>query len=326
MAQVQNTQAFGELEQRLADGQVMLLDGAVGTELQALGVPIGQTAWAAVALHSHPETVRFLHDSYLRAGVDILTTNTYSAARHCLEPLGMGDLTRELNLRAVYLALEARDRSASGRPIAIAGSVSNFGIMTGSEPLPDKFAGRWSDYSEAAVRRNLHEQAQILADGGVDLLLVESTGTVRHRQWVTEACLATGLPTWIGFKCRLQEGDVMSGYREEVPFAQSLDQTLSLGGDGVSLFHSTVEATTAGLPVIREKWSGPIAVYPDADRTDYVDRHQDQSQTTRTSPAEFLGLAQGWVAAGAQVIGGCCGFGLDYIRPLRAALPERIPQ
>ncbi|MEM7170391.1 MAG: homocysteine S-methyltransferase family protein [Pseudomonadota bacterium] len=317
---------YADLKRRLAQGSVLLLDGAVGTELQALGVPIGPTAWAAVALDSHPDTVRFLHESYIRAGVDIITTNTYSAARHCFEPLGMGHLTRELNLRAVELVMRARDRVAGNQAVYVAGSVSNFGMMAGGEELPEKLDGKWGDYTETALRRNLHEQAQILVDGGVDFLLVESTGSVKQRQWVLEACLATGHPTWLGTKCRLESGGVFGGYQENLRYEEGLEEVLPKGADLVSIFHSTVEATSAAIPLLREKWNGPIAVYPDAARQDYVDRQQNAQETTHTSPDEFVDLAKEWVAAGAQVIGGCCGFGLDYIRPLREALPEKLSQ
>src|SRR5262249_29639035 len=118
---------YKSLESRLAAKDVVILDGAVGTQLQKMGVPMSNLAWAATALQTHPSTVRFMHESYIRAGVDIITVNTYSAARHNLVPLGLGDLTRELNLRAVALAQEARDRCAKERPVYIAGSVSNYG-------------------------------------------------------------------------------------------------------------------------------------------------------------------------------------------------------
>ena len=116
---------YRTLETRLVGKEVVILDGAVGTQLQKMGVPMNSHAWAATALQTHPYTVRLLHESYIRAGVDIITANSYSAARHNLVPLGLGDLTRELNLRAVVLAQEARDRCAKERPIYIAGSVSN---------------------------------------------------------------------------------------------------------------------------------------------------------------------------------------------------------
>ena len=124
---------YKTLQARLTNREVVLLDGAVGTQLQKMGVPMNNLAWAATALQTHPYTVRLMHEHYIRAGVDIITVNSYSAARHNLVPLGLGEVTRELNLRAAVLAQEARDRCAKERPVYIAGSVSNYGMRTGSE-------------------------------------------------------------------------------------------------------------------------------------------------------------------------------------------------
>ena len=117
----------------------------------------------------------------------------------------MGDLTVELNLRAVTLAREARARVAADRPVYIAGSVSSFGITTQGEPTQSlhRHAHARSAITASQAKDNLREQAGILADAGADLLVAESTGGSVHREWVLDACLATGLPTWVGFKCRL---------------------------------------------------------------------------------------------------------------------------
>ena len=284
---------YRELRQRLEGGEVLLLDGAVGTELQTLGVPIGVGAWAGTAQHTHPDTVRFMHERYIRAGVDIVTANTYSTARHCLERIGLGDLTRELNLRAVVLAEEARARAANGRPVFIAGSVSNYGVLAGGEALPERLEEGWAVFDEDAYRANLHEQARILAESGVDLLLAESTGATEHRRWVVKACLATGLPTWPGFKAHaagdrsLRTGHTSDEPFADGPFADGLDGILPLGGEVMSIFHTTVDATGECLPVLRERWPGPIAVYPDADRTDYVSPH---AETAVRRPGHTRGL------------------------------------
>ena len=114
---------YTNLERRIAEREVILLDGAIGTRLQSMGVPMSGLAWAA--LESHPSTVRHMHEQYIKAGVDIITTNTYASARRNLEPLGLSDQVTELNLRAVMLAQDARDKAARDRPVLIAGSVSN---------------------------------------------------------------------------------------------------------------------------------------------------------------------------------------------------------
>jgi S-methylmethionine-dependent homocysteine/selenocysteine methylase len=91
------------------------------------------------------------------------------------------------------------------------------------------------------------------------------------------------------------------------------------------VFHSNVRSTDAALPIVREKWSGPVGVYPEAGREDYVDPLPDPTGKNDITPAEFLDHARKWVQDGVQIIGGCCGIGPEYIQPLREGLPTRIP-
>jgi S-methylmethionine-dependent homocysteine/selenocysteine methylase len=320
---------YSDLEARLGKKEIILLDGAIGTQLQKMDVPMNNRAWAAMALHGHPFTVQRMHELYIRAGVDVITTNTYAAARHNLEPLGHGELTRELNLRAVMLAEAARDRTAKDRPVYIAGSVSNYGLMIGSEPgwrTYAYFKGR-SVISEEQARANLREQAEILAESGVDFLIAESTGGNTHRKWVVEACAATGLPLWTGFKCRLDEDDPAPrlGYRSEQTFADGFDEVIALGGSVVNLFHTSIAATNAALPLLKERWQGPIGLYPEADRRDYVATHRDPGEEVHVTPDDFVAQAREWVGQGVQIIGGCCGIELEHIEPLREALPTHLP-
>ncbi len=315
---------FEELETKIGNGQVIILDGAIGTQLQEMGVPIYHTGWAATALQSHPSTVQLMHELYIKAGVDILTTNTYASARHNLEPLGMGDLTGELNRRAVLLAREARDKVARDRPVLIAGSISNFGMATSGEDLAS--LRHRSRFTEEQLRANLREQAELLLEAGVDFLLAESTGTNTHRKWVSDACKSTGAPFWAGFKVRREPGDatVRTGYLSQDKFADVVDDVMSHGGSVLSIFHSSVDDTTAALEIALKKWRGPLGAYPDAERKDYMSPSRDRTAENKFSPEEFAGRARQWVESGVQIIGGCCGYGLSYIRPLRDALPQRI--
>ena len=320
---------YGTLASRLSDREVILLDGAIGTQLQRMGVPIGTDAWAAIALESHPYSVRRMHEDYIKAGVDVITTNTYASARQNLERVGLGDQVRELNLRAVMLADDARDKAAKERPVLIAGSVSNYGMRAGAEPNWSDWPAvlRWSETSDEQAQANLREQAEILAEAGVDLFVAEATGSTTQRKWVIEACKSTGLPVWMGFRCRLEEGaDAPKvGYRSDEALGDQFDEVTALGGDVVTVFHSTVEATDAALSVVKGAWQGPIGVYPEADRPDYVQRYRSHTVETRISPADFVGWAERCVSQGVQIIGGCCGIELEYIQPLRDALPSRLP-
>ena len=273
---------YSSLKARISSGEVILLDGAIGTQLQNMHAPMNNQAWAAAALETHPFTVRKMHENYIHAGVDVITTNTYSAGRQNLEPLGLTDKLEELNLRAVMLAQDARDVCAKDRPVYIAGSVSNFGLIAGGEAGWKEFVrnervmNRRSETSDAQAQANLHEQAEILAEAGVDLLVAEATGSTEQRYWVIEACVSTGLPVWAGFKCRL------------------------------------------------DSHGEPIGLYPDADRSDYVATYRDATTETAVSPEAYMEITKNWVEQGAQIIGGCCGFEIEYIRPLRESLPEKL--
>src|SRR5262245_46383123 len=201
---------FADLQARLDQGKVIVLDGATGTELQRRGVPMHGFAWSAAALDTHPETVREVHEDYIRAGADVIITNSFSTARHVLEPAGLGDRVRALNQRAVGLAQEACENAASGRPVAIAGSISRF---------------RADDIPGEQLEANYREQAELLADAGVDLIALEMMYNVERAAPAIRAALATGLPIWIGFSCRVAKDGAVQ-LLDGSPFATGLKQSL----------------------------------------------------------------------------------------------------
>lgn len=100
----------------------------------------------------------------------------------------------------------------------------------------------------------------------------------------------------------------------------------ALGGEVVTVFHSPVDATDAALDVVKAHWNGPIAIYPEAERTDYVHAHRDETVDTKLTPDEFVARAQRRVAQGMQVIGGCCGVesGVHPPAARRAARAARV--
>ena len=317
--------------QLLQLGRPLLLDGAVGTQLQRLGVPMDNTAWAAIALATHPDAVSRMHRQYLDAGADIITTNSFSSARHNLDPVGLGDRSLELNRRSVSLAREARDAFAADRPVAIAGSLSHFGILVDGEPglALHRHArpGSQVEFDRDTARRNIREQAECLVDAGVDLLLLESTGNMTQRRWLLEETDHLDIPRWLGFRCRLdRDGEVRVGYGSDEAFARSLDVLQDHRVDCVAVFHSLVDDTTAALAVLRQHWPGLVAAYPEAGRSDYTATHRDDAEASNITPAELPQTLQEWIATGVNVVGGCCGIDLDYYQGLKQALDNASSQ
>ena len=339
---------YENLKSRMDQGEVIILDGAVGTELQAMGVPMHPVSWCGPGNYTHAATVRQMHERYIRAGADIITTNTFNPLRPALEASGYGEMVREINTRAVDAALEARDRAAGDRPVYIAGSISC--RMPVRDRRTGALMGGYGDGFGASVsteelRAYADEQAQVLAESGVDILLIENMWADNESRVVaTEAAKATGLPVWVAFTVsmapdgqtvRLRRDDDRpagvptwpSNWRtvdHDMTLVEGIGEIAALRPDVLGVFHTRIGDTTAALQVMLDQWSGPMVAYPDAGRHDYVETWQDSSVGNEETAEEFTRAAVNWVGMGAQVIGTCCGFGVDYIKPLRGALPDRI--
>ena len=343
---------YDKLRGRIDQGEVIVLDGAIGTELQAMGVPMHPAAWCGPGNYTHPATVRQMHERYIRAGADIITTNTFNTLRPALEASGYQELVREINVRAVDAALEAIDRAAADRPVYIAGSIScripvrdrRTGTLLGGTGF-----GYGASLSAEELRTYVDEQADVLAESGVDFFLMENMWADNESRLIaTEAAMATGLPVWVGFTAsvaddgqtvRLSLGDdryystgmgmpmFTSSWRTvdyDMTLAEGIDEITALNPDVLGVFHSRLSETTAALDVVLDRWAGPIAVYPDAGREDYLKAWQDSMVANEETAEGLRQEALDWVGMGAQIIGTCCGFGVDYTRALGGALPERV--
>lgn len=319
---------YTQLKSRIEQGESILLDGAVGTQLQSLLVPMDNTAWAATALETHPRKVFKMHMQYIECGADIITTNTFSSARHNLEPIGLSGKTIELNRRAVELALQARAEMRATKPVAIAGAVSHFGVLIDGEPglalhrhaKPDSQI----EFSRELARRNIREQAECLVDAGVDFLLLESTGNMTQRKWLLEETDHLNIPRWLGFRCRLDDNDKIPriGYGSDTSFTEGLDVLKHHQIDGVAIFHSLVDDISASLAVLKRHWNGIIALYPEAGRNDYTANLRDETESPNVTPEELPIIFNQWLSEGAHVVGGCCGIDVEYYKGLKHQLKQ----
>ena len=302
-----------KLQDRLDAGDVLILDGAIGTELQLRGAPMDGMAWCAVATKTSPDILRGLHEDYIRAGADVITSNTYSSCRHVLEAAGLGDETIEINRRAVEIAREARD-AAADRPVWIAGALSCFAAGLDHNKRPD---------AERA-KANYREQAEIMAAAGADVIVLEMMLHSGRAVAAVEAAASTGLPVWVGFSCRAgDDGSVlMYPHSEDAEaFSEVIAKVMAVGGSVAGVMHSTVEDTGPALDVLREQWSGTLMAYPESGEEFTMPIwHYEE----RVSPDALVAACQDWVAKGVQIVGGCCGTRPDHIRALRDRMPERI--
>jgi S-methylmethionine-dependent homocysteine/selenocysteine methylase len=300
---------MSDLRQRLDRGEVIVLDGAMGTELERRGVPMDDAAWSAAALITHPDTVREVHEDYIRAGADVIITNTFATARHVLEPAEMGEQFRELNTRAVTLAKQARENAAD-RPVFIAGSISTFTARYdySYEPRAEK------------ARANYREQAEVLAESGVDVIALEMMRDLEQTTYALEAAVGTRLPIWVGYSCKTTDEGTVVLWDGDHTLAEALEQIPTMGASLVSIMHTLSEDTPGALREVTSRWSGPLGAYPH-----YGEFVMPNWQFIDTvSPEAFAAEAEQWLELGAQLIGGCCGITPEHIRLLKERLPERL--
>jgi homocysteine S-methyltransferase len=297
------------LPERLERGEVIILDGGMGTELEKRGVPMDSTVWSGAAVLSHPDYVREIHEDYIRAGADIIITNTFSMARHALEQTDMAGQFRELNTRAVKLAQEAQDNVA-GRPVFIAGSISTFEAHNDSRYRP------LGEQAQASYR----EQAEVLAEAGVDLLMLEMMQDIEQATYAVQAAVATGLPVSVGFSCAQGADGRLLSLDHRHHFSSVLEAILPLNGSIMSIMHTLTEDVTPALQLLKGQWSGWLGAY--AHSGDFI--MPNWQFIDMISPEDYAVEAKKWIDMGVQLVGGCCGIGPEHIRVLKDQLPAHI--
>jgi len=298
------------LDRVLAD-EIVLLDGGTGSELQRRGVAMSPYAWSGVAAYTHKELLREIHADYIRAGAEIITTNTFGTNRFVLEAAGLGSEFARVNALAIAAAVEGRDMAALN-PVAIAGSISC---------LPPGFDV--TAYPNATVERDgYRELAELLAEGGADLIALEMMEDVHHAVMAMEAALEVGLPVWLGVSCRFaDDGETLVGFDfPETLLAEPLTALMPLGATVVNVMHTDPAAVASAINEVRTRWSGPLGVYPELG--DFS--APNWNFTNLVSPENFARTAAQWVGQGARLLGGCCGTTPDHIRALRDALPDLL--
>ena len=278
-------------------GRPALIDGAMGTQLSARGVEAG-----GVSCLAHPDAVLAVHRAYVDAGADALITNTLTMNRVYLESHGIDLDLVEVNRAGARLA-----RGAAGDRVGL-GDLSSTGQML--EPL--------GTYTEAQFEAAFREQAVLLADAGVDALIIETMTDLRETRCALRGCLSTGLPTIASISLmNLHDGGrTMMGDR-------ATECAATLESDGAAAFGlncgdlDPVELAEAASRV-REHTKLPLVTQPNAGKPRLV----RGEAVFDLGPEDFADGVLRCAVAGASVVGGCCGTSPDHIRAVRNALDQ----
>lgn len=281
---------------------MIILDGAMGTELTRRGVDTTLPLWSAIALDAAPDVVEQIHRDYLDAGAHVLTTNTFRTNVRALAKAGIAHRARELTFRAVELARRAIALSPRARAlhVQIAGSIAPVEDCYSPDLVP----------SDAELAQEHAVLARNLADAGVDLMLVETQNTIREAVAAACAARATGKPLWVSFTLDGQNR-LLSGE----PLNDAVQAVMPFEPQAVLVNCIPVRQVASALKLLRS--TAPPHVLTGAyANVGHVDENVGWTLTNAISPRAYAEAAREWRDLGAMIIGGCCGTTPEHIAAL----------
>ena len=285
------------IQKLIAQGPI-LTDGAWGTQLQARGLGPGEIPdlWNI----THPDAVISVAKAYVEAGSQVILTNTFGANRFRLAECNAADEAKTINEAGVRMSRQA----AAGHALVFA-SIGPSGkmLMTG-------------DVAEDWLYAAFLEQAQALAAGGADALVVETMADVNEAALAVRAAKTTGLPVVASmvFDSGKDKDRTMMGTTPEQAAAR-------LGEEGADVIGANCGQGVAGFVKICARFkaaAGGLPVWIKANAG--LPKIVDGQSVYETTPEEFASYVPDLLKAGANFIGGCCGTSPDFVRVLRAKL------
>lgn len=293
-----------ELRQRLLDpAQVVIADGAMGTMLYAKGVFINQ-CYDELNVRQ-PDLVRGIHADYVRAGAELLETNSFGANRPKLQHYGLEAHVREFNLAAATLA-----REAAGDNALVAGAVGPLGVRI--EP--------YGPTSREEAQELFAEQMRALRDGGVDCFILETFSDLEEIAQAVRAARAVDPSLPVIAQVTVGPDGVTSFGVPPEEAAETLDET---GADIIGLNCSVgpqtiLEAIERMVPVTTKKLSAmPNAGMP---------REVGGRAMYMASPEYMASYARNLIQAGVRLVGGCCGTTPEHIRAMVDGVRPLVPR
>ena len=306
--------AYSSILDHFRRDECVILDGAIATELQRSGASnfelSDDTHWGFDALHMAPKSVQDVHQKYLDAGAEVLTTNTYSILDapsytadydiHVEKPIHWMDLART----AIELPRKAIAKSAKQDSAVVAFSIG----------------GEIEDQQQRATVELL--LGKVFREAPPDLVLFETLSLIEDNMTfdTIKMIIEAGIPVWVSFRrCRKGvcgiHGQLWGGPEGDRfgRLAQSLEK---IGVDALMINCMPVNRVDGTLPWLRDFTDLPLGVYPNLGR--FVESGWKFDEDV--SASHYSEIALGWREEGAQIIGGCCGVGPDEIATLAIAL------
>ena len=282
------------------DERVLVSDGAMGTMLYAKGFFINRCFDALNLMDA--DRVREVHDAYVRAGADLIETNTFGANRIKLRAFGLADRLAEINAEGARIA-----RSAAGTQAYVAGAIGPLGIRI--EP--------WGRTGTDEAEGYFREQAQGLLEGGVDLFMLETFRDLNELRAAIAAIRSVCDLPIVAQMTIEEDGNSLDGTPPE-QFAPALENQADVIGVNCSIGPAPMLETIERMStIIRAR----LAAQPNAG----LPRDVEGRNIYLSSPEYIASYARRFIAHGVRLVGGCCGTTPEHIRQIKTAVKAHAP-
>ena len=238
---------YKALLSKINAGQVAILDSGTSTELERRGATMDDQVWSARVSIEHFDVLVETHQAYIDAGADVITVNSYASSRLVLEPAGLADEVRTINMKNIEAALLARERCGNN-DVLVAGSISHNLGFRASDHKPK---------SKEALFDIFNEMVSFYEEGEVDLILLEMMYVPWRMLPLFECASSSQLPVWCGLSAKTSNGDdSLTAYHEStIPFMDNIQMAVKFGFEGMGIMHSSVDLIEDAIQQIKIKYN-----------------------------------------------------------------------
>ena len=303
--------SYEKIMKKVANGNVIVLDSGISTELERRGAKMRDTQWSGSVSIEAFDLLVDTHTAYIDAGADVITVNSYASSRLVLDNTKNEENFKEINRKNIEAALEAREKSGV-KDILIAGSISHQASWQRDGTRVK--AQIETQIPDCELHDAFNEMIGFHENGGVDFLLLEMMNIPYRMKPLFDCVSLSRLPVWCGFsaKRKTQNSEITSWHDENISFEEIVKLSLDYKFDVLGIMHTSVDLISDCIQIIKKHHSGAVMAYPDSG---YFKSPNWQFSEV-ISPSELIEFALPWVDNGANIIGGCCGLGPEHTKQL----------
>lgn len=294
------------IRERLKWQKPLLLDGATGTEIKSRGVETPLPLWSAKALISNPDVVKNIHKDYIKAGAEIIRTNTFRTNKRTLEKCGIKNQDNKLTQKAVDLVRTAIKESDTDRQVYIAGSQTTLEDCYSPELVPE----------EETCYEEHKRWANNLRNAGVDFILLETINSIKEARAALNAIKEARIDVCISFVCG-KDHNLLS----KEPLENAVKEAEKFRPLAIMINCMQPEDISITLPKLKNYTNLPTGAYGQG--LGVIDGKEGwKFAPDSDSLPSYLKHVQKWINYTPMIIGGCCGTNPGFIKAIHELTKE----